>query len=140
MLVKVSQKYAGLYGLHKEDTKSVTIKTRESAPFEEDDALSLRMISKGILEKAEKVAESEKNIPDEAEKAADPEVTEENADPEQEETGDEPLEKKTIGELREIAKGYGITFKVGMSKDDLANAIREAESEEPPEMTAEEPE
>lgn len=140
MLVKVSQKYAGLYGLHKEDTKSVTIKTRESAPFEEDDALSLRMISKGILEKAEKVAESEENTPDEAEKAADPEVTEENADLEQEETGDEPLEKKTISELREIAKGYGITFKVGMSKDDLANAIREAESEEPPEMTAEEPE
>jgi hypothetical protein len=98
------------------------------------------MISKGILEKAEKVAESEENTPDEAEKAADPEVTEENADPEQEETGGEPLEKKTISELREIAKGYGITFKVGMSKDDLANAIREAESEEPPEMTAEEPE
>lgn len=140
MLVKVSQKYAGLYGLHKEDTKSVTIKTRESAPFEEDDALSLRMISKGILEKAEEVAESEENTPDEAKKAADPEVKEENTDLEQEETGDEPLEKKTISELREIAKGYGITFKVGMSKDDLANAIREAESEEPPEMTAEEPE
>lgn len=133
MLVKVSQKYAGMYGAYNEDIKSVIIKTRESAPFEEDDALSLRMIEKGILVKA-----------DTEESAEEPEETkEESAErPEEIEAEDEEtdLESLSMKELKEIASEYGISYKVGMSKADLISAINESEGEEPPAMAAADPE
>lgn len=130
MLVKVSQKYAGLYGLHKEDIKSVIIKTRESTPFEEDDALSLRMIEKGILVRADA---------DEAE-AEPEESTEEISEELPAEDEEADLESLSMKELKEIASEYGISYKVGMSKADLINAINESESEEPPTMAAADPE
>lgn len=136
MLVRVSQKYAGMYGAYNEDIKSVVIKTRESAPFEEDDALSLRMIEKGILVKA-----------DAEESAEEPEETKEESEesakrPEEIEAEDEEadLESLSMKELKEIASEYGISYKVGMSKADLISAINESESEEPPAMAAADPE
>ena len=132
MLVRVSQKYAGMYGAYNEDIKSVAIKTRESAPFEEDDALSLRMIEKGILVKAD--AEESAEQPEEL--AEEPEKVEEA--PEDEEETD--LESLSMKELKEIASEYGISYKVGMSKADLISAINESESEEPPAMAAADPE
>ena len=135
MLVRVSQKYAGMYGAYNEDIKSVVIKTRESAPFEEDDALSLRMIEKGILVKA-----------DAEESAEEPEETKEESEesakrPEEIEAEDEEadLESLSMKELKEIASEYGISYKVGMSKADLISAINESESEEPPAMAAADP-
>jgi len=53
---------------------------------------------------------------------------------------DTPLEEKTLKELREIAKGYDITYRAGMTKADLVTAIQEAEGIEPPVMMAAEPE
>ena len=38
---------------------------------------------------------------------------------------------RTLKELREIAKGYDITYRVGMTKADLVTAIQEAEGIEP---------
>lgn len=130
MLVRVSQKYAGMYGAYNEDIKSVAIKTRESAPFEEDDALSLRMIEKGILVRADA---------DEAE-AEPEESTEEISEELPAEDEEADLESLSMKELKEIASEYGISYKVGMSKADLINAINESESEEPPTMAAADPE
>jgi hypothetical protein len=130
MLVRVSQKYAGMYGAYNEDIKSVVIKTRESAPFEEDDALSLRMIEKGILVRADA---------DEA-KAELKESTEEISEELPAEDEEADLESLSMKELKEIASEYGISYKVGMSKADLVNAINESESEEPPTMAAADPE
>jgi hypothetical protein len=130
MLVKVSQKYAGMYGAYNEDIKSVIIKTRESAPFEEDDALSLRMIEKGILVRAD-ADEAEAELKESTE-----EISEEL--PAEDEEAD--LESLSMKELKEIASEYGISYKVGMSKADLVNAINESESEEPPTMAAADPE
>jgi hypothetical protein len=130
MLVRVSQKYAGMYGAYNEDIKSVVIKTRESAPFEEDDALSLRMIEKGILVRADA---------DEAE-AEPEESTEEISEELPAEDEEADLESLSMKELKEIASEYGISYKVGMSKADLINAINESESEEPPTMAAADPE
>jgi hypothetical protein len=130
MLVRVSQKYAGMYGAYNEDIKYVVIKTRESAPFEEDDALSLRMIEKGILVRADA---------DEAE-AEPEESTEEISEELPAEDEEADLESLSMKELKEIASEYGISYKVGMSKADLINAINESESEEPPTMAAADPE
>lgn len=130
MLVRVSQKYAGMYGAYNEDIKSVVIKTRESAPFEEDDALSLRMIEKGILVRADA---------DEAE-AEPEESTEEISEELPAEDEEADLESLSMKELKEIASEYGISYKVGMSKADLINAINESEIEEPPTMAAADPE
>lgn len=130
MLVRVSQKYAGMYGAYNEDIKSVVIKTRESAPFEEDDALSLRMIEKGILVRADA---------DEAE-AEPEESTEEISEELPAEDEEADLESLSMKELKEIASEYGISYKVGMSKADLISAINESESEEPPAMAAADPE
>lgn len=39
------------------------------------------------------------------------------------------LEEYSVKELREIGKDYGLTFKVGMSKADMIQAIEKAEAE-----------
>ena len=42
---------------------------------------------------------------------------------------DRGLEEYSVKELREIGKDYGLTFKVGMSKADMIQAIEKAEAE-----------
>lgn len=131
MLARVSDSYYGTFGLFHEETKSNEIMTRESAPFEVDDALFRRKEAEGILVRADSRPEQKKEAKPEPPKA-------EAADPEEDE--DTPLEEKTLKELREIAKGYDITYRVGMTKADLVTAIQEAEGIEPPVMVAAEPE
>jgi hypothetical protein len=67
----------------------------------------------------------------------------EQSDPEQVETEDEQepigfdetpvdepaLSELSVKELREIGKGYGLSFKVGTSKADMVKAIEAAEAE-----------
>lgn len=131
MLARVSDSYYGTFGLFHEETKSNEIMTRESAPFEVDDALFRRKEAEGILVRADSRSEQKKEAKPEPPKT-------EAADPEEDE--DTPLEEKTLKELREIAKGYDITYRVGMTKADLVTAIQEAEGIEPPVMVAAEPE
>ena len=138
MLAKVSDTYCGSFGLFDPETKSNKIKTKESAPFNVDDALFKRLSEYGVLiradGKAEKPAPAKKSEP--APKAPEPETV---PDPEEEEAI--ALDGLNYNELKEVAKSYGIICKVGMSKDDLKEAIREAVAEEePPVPTAEEPE
>jgi hypothetical protein len=134
MLVRVNPDYSGTYGLFNESTKSTIIKTKESAPFNMDDALSLRMIKKGVLVRVnnpESLGEIKEPV---KEPEKDPAVISVNTH-----TGD-VLEDMTLKELKAIAKEQGVTFKIGMSKARLIDAIREAENEEPPILTAAEPE
>ncbi len=134
MLAKVSDTYYGSFGLFDPETKSNKIKTRESAPFNMDDALSLRLIKKGVLVRVnnpESLGEIKEPI---KEPEKDPAVISVNTY-----TGD-VLEDMTLKELKAIAKEQGVTFKIGMSKARLIDAIREAENEEPPILTAAEPE
>jgi hypothetical protein len=133
MLVKVNPDYSGMYGFFKNDTESVAIKTRESAPFEEDDALSLKMIGKGVLVKADAPEPVKGETGEKAEAGKNPEsVTEEDK-------GD-GLEAMSLKELKELAKDCGVLYKVGMSKASLIDAIVKAQSEEPPVLTAALPE
>ena len=131
MLVRVSDSYYGTFGLFHVETKSNEIMTRESAPFEVDDALFRRKEAEGILVRADSRPEQKKEAKPEPPKA-------EADDPEEDE--DTPLEEKTLKELREIAKGYDIAYRVGMTKADLVTAIQEAEGIEPPVMVAADPE
>lgn len=140
MLAKVSDTYCGSFGLFDPETKSNKVKTKESAPFEVDDALFKRLSENGVLVKADGKVDKPEKKPSTPPAPADleddiPDNIEE--DPEEEALD---LENLNYNELKEVAKSYGITCKVGMSKDDLKDAIREAADEEPPALTAEEPE
>lgn len=140
MLAKVRSDYYGSFGLFREETKSNEVKTRESAPFNVDDALFYRMEKSGVLMRADGVEEKQQRA-----KTAIPEKQETEApapsfEPEEVEDEAEDLEAMSIKELREIAKECGVAYKVGMSKKDLINAIEKAEGIEPPVMVAAEPE
>ena len=133
MSVKVNPEYFGMYGFFKKETESVAIKTRESAPFEEDDALSLKMIEKGVLVKADGPEPVKAGAVKKAETVEKPEpVTEEDK-------GD-GLEVMSLKELKELAKDCGVSYRVGMSKAALIDAIVKAQSEDPPVLTAALPE
>lgn len=132
MLVKVNPDYFGMYGFFKKETESVAIKTRESAPFEEDDALSLKMIEKGVLVKADGAEPVKAVAGERAETGRKPEpVTEDKED---------SLEGMSLKELKELAKDCGVSYRVGMSKAALIDEIVKAQSEEPPVLTAALPE
>lgn len=119
MLVKVNPDYFGMYGFFKKETESVVIKTRESAPFEEDDALSLKMIEKGVLIEAGKVKET-------VSKPAEPVEVAKEAEP----LPEINLGDMTLKELKELAKDCGVTFRIGMNKAALIEAIEKALDEE----------
>ena len=131
MLAKVNKNYYGIFGHFDEETKLIKPKTRKSAAFRiYDDALFERLKAKGVLVEAEETEEAEKNIvPEEV-------VQDTGEEPEEEVT----LENVTMGELKALAKEYGISYKVGMSKAALIEALSEKDGEEPPSISAEEPE
>ena len=132
MLVKVNPDYSGMYGFFRVDTESVAIKTRESAPFEEDDALSLKMIEKGVLVRADGLEPVMTIAGEKAEAGKKPEpVTDDKED---------SLEVMSLKELKELAKDCGVSYRVGMSKAALIDEIVKAQSEEPPVLTAALPE
>ena len=130
MLAKVNKNYYGIFGHFDEETRLIKPKTRKSAAFRiYDDALFERLKAKGVLVEAEETEEAEKNIvPEEA-------VQDTGEEPEEEVT----LENMTMGELKALAKEYGISYKVGMSKAQLLEAIKAEEDTELPELRAEEP-
>ena len=130
MLAKVNKNYYGIFGHFDEETKLIKPKTRKSAAFRVyDDALFERLKAKGVLVEAEETEEAENIVPEEA-------VQDIGEEPEEEVT----LENMTMGELKALAKEYGISYKVGMSKAALIEALSEKDGEEPPSISAEEPE
>lgn len=110
---------SGNYGLHV--SGRVVRKGKESEPFEVDDREAERLVSLGVAEIVSVKEEPE-------EEAVTPE--EEAEIPEEE--PDEDMASKSMKELREIAKEKGVKMKVGMSKDELVEALSDA-----PDLTAE---
>lgn len=151
MLVKVSSRYFGVFGLYNEGTNAVLKKDRTSAPFEIDDALAPVYIEKGILVDASRPEALEEGTLQETPEDLDlpedmPEdVTEEPLREESEE--DIPMDiperipEENPGEeddldsitdykvLKSMAKDAGIN-PFGKTKDELRTAIREKRAEE----------
>lgn len=129
MLAKVSDSYYGSFGLFDPETKSNKVKTRESAPFDIDDALFNRLSKEGVLAKADAKPEKAEKKPDPPKAPEAPEDPGEDLD----------LENLTYNELKDVTKGFGISCKVGMSKEDIKDAIREVMEDDAPVLTTEEP-
>lgn len=106
---------SGNYGLHV--SGRVVRKNKESEPFEVEEREAERLVSLGV---AEIVGVTEEP----AEPEEEPEIPEEEAD--------EDMASKSMKELREIAKEKGVKMKVGMSKEELVEALSDA-----PDLTAE---
>ncbi|MCR5824434.1 MAG: hypothetical protein K6G60_08395 [Lachnospiraceae bacterium] len=138
MLVKVSKKYCGTFGIFNEGTGSVIKKDNTSAPFEMDDALAASHIKNGILVTAD---DEEEPVSDAAPEAfeEDPEDFEESEEmseeipsevpegiPEELPADEEDLDSITDYKvLKELAKEAGVN-PVGKNKEELRKAIREA--------------
>ena len=116
MLAKVDDNYFGVFGLYNEATNSITQKTKESAPFEIDDALFHSLKEQGVLTEAGKT--------ERAPMPAKP--VEAETDAFSEPSTDVNLGDMTLKELKGIAKDCGVAFKVGMSKAALVEAIERA--------------
>lgn len=115
----------GVYGFKDKDG-IVRPKTAADEPFELLPEQEERLVKRGVAEYVGKV-ESEQ-VPEE--------VEQEEIESEQAPIGfDEMPEEETalsdlsVKELRAIGKEYGLTFKVGTSKDDMVKAIEAAEAE-----------
>lgn len=103
----------GVYGYLNENGV-VKPKTPEDKPFELTKEQEARLVGLGVAEYVE--AEAYPIGFDEQ----PPE------DIEEDETR-KPLDEMSVKELRELGKEYGLTFKVGMSKAEMAAAIESAE-------------
>ena len=139
MLAKVSNTYCGYYGLYRDKTGTTEIKTRESAPFEIDDALFNRLNEKGVLVRADNA--DNPAIPSFARFMNEP-VVDPIPEPETDKSTD--LGDMSLKELKALAKDCGIPYKVGMSKAELIEALvnvdNSQDEEEPPVLTAALPE
>lgn len=103
---------SGSYGLHV--SGRVVRKSKESEPFEVEDREAERLVSLGVAEIVSVKEESEEET----------DILEEEPD--------EDMASKSMKELREIAKEKGVKMKVGMSKDELVEALSDA-----PDLTTE---
>ena len=99
------------------------------------------MAKKEIKEVAE-VAETAEVKEVKETKKATKKTTKTIAEPEAPDEGEEgeiDLKNLSYNELREMAKGLGVPHKVGMSKESLKDAIKEAYEDDAPILTTEEP-
>lgn len=99
-----------------------SVKTTESAPFEVDDKEAARLVKLGvakILGERENRVENEGKTPD---KGSTP-IDEGNANSGENEGVPVYALNSSVNELRAIAKGVGITFKVGTKKEDMVAAL-----------------
>lgn len=102
----------GVYGYLDKDG-IVRPKTEADAPFELTPEQEERLVRLGVaqyvgaVKSAQEPEESEAQVP----------------------TGERLLTDMSAKELRELGKDYGLTFKVGISKAEMVQAIEEAENE-----------
>ena len=141
MLVKVSKKYFGKFGVYNELTNSIEMKDQKSAPFELNDALASFHLKNGVLVAADDTEEEQIPAPIKEETVAEvpvsePEegIEEEIGDSIPEELPEMPEESQQSGTddldsitdykvLKEMAKEAGIN-PFGKTKDELREAIR----------------
>jgi hypothetical protein len=117
----------GVYGFMDENG-IVRPKTAADEPFALLPEQEARLVRQGVAQYVETVKDEQEP------EQSDPEQVE--TEDEQEPIGfdetpvDEPaLSELSVKELREIGKGYGLSFKVGTSKGDMVKAIEAAEAE-----------
>ncbi len=115
----------GVYGFLDADG-IVRPKTEADEPFELAPEQEARLVNLGVAQYVGDVKEEQ-----EQEEIA-PEETEGEQDPigfdEMPESEEPALSELSVKELRAIGKEYGLTFKVGTSKDDMVKAIEAAEA------------
>lgn len=125
----------GTYGYMKNGTPPVDLIDKNSEPIEVSDEEAARLIGLGVA------------------KAAKKEVAETPAKAEETATGHldaESLEEYTVAELKDLAGKLGLEFKARATKDELIKLItateveypvaEEADTEEPPVLSAVDPE
>ena len=126
-MIKIVQ---GVYGFL-DKNGIVRPKTEADEPFELTPEQEARLVNLGVAQYVENVKDEQ-----EPEETAPEDTEEVETEDEQEPIGfDEvppveiPLSDYSVKELREIGREYGLTFKVGTTKDDMVKAIEAAEAE-----------
>lgn len=117
----------GVYGFM-DGNGIVHPKTAADEPFELLPEQEARLVKLGVAQYVETVKDEQEH------EQSDPEQveTEDEQDPIgfDETPVDEPaLSELSVKELREIGKGYGLSFKVGTSKAEMVKAIEAAEAQ-----------
>jgi len=114
----------GVYGYLDKDG-IVRPKTEADAPFTLTPEQEERLVRLGVAQYVGDVKEAPDAQLDEPVKSAPMEEEPEEEAP----TDGLSLADLSAKELREIGKEYGLSFKVGMTKDDMVKAIQAAEAE-----------
>ena len=124
-MIKIVQ---GVYGFLDENG-IVRPKTEADEPFELAPEQEARLVNLGVAQYVGNV-----KVEQEPEETATEDTEQVETEDEQDPIGmdempaEEPLSNLPVKELREIGKEYGLTFKVGMTKDDMVKAIEAAEA------------
>lgn len=120
----------GVYGFL-DKNGIVRPKTDADEPFELSAEQEARLVNLGIAQYVGDVKDEQEPAETDAE-----ETEQEESEDEQEPIGfdetppeERPLSDYSVKDLRAIGKEYGLTFKVGTSKDDMVKAIEAAEAE-----------
>ena len=110
----------GVYGFVDKDG-IVRPKTEADEPFELLQEQEARLVNLGVAQYVGTVKDTQE--PEEVEGEQEPIGFDETP------AAEITLSEYSVKELREIGKEYGLTFKVGMTKDDMVKAIEAAEAE-----------
>lgn len=122
----------GTYGFY--ENGSLVPKNRHSAPFEVEDDEAARLVEMKVAEYVEEAVATACEPPPEDEAVENP-PAEEAAEIGAEEADWD--ENSTMAELKTAAAARGIKYKVGMKKADLLALLEESDSEEAPDLSAE---
>lgn len=114
----------GVYGYLDKDG-IVRPKTEKDDPFELTPEMESRLVRLGVAEYVRNVKPAPEAQNEEPVNSAPAEDEPQEESP----TDGISLADLSAKELREIGKEYGLSFKVGMTKDDMVKAIEAAEAE-----------
>lgn len=115
----------GVYGFM-DDNGIVRPKTAADEPFELLPEQEERLVKLGVAEYVGKVENEQAPVETEQEEFVDEQAPIGFDEMPEEETA---LSELSVKELRAIGKEYGLTFKVGTTKDEMVKAIETAEAE-----------
>lgn len=117
------------------------LKTPLSGPFEAEKSVEERLVARGVAEYVS-AGVATPRIDDEAQNAGDNKV--ENKTPNNGDFGaveDTPIYSvnSSANDLRKIAKEYGISFKVGTTKEEMVAALDALFNDDAPDLAVEDP-
>lgn len=118
----------GVYGFV-DGNGIVRPKTEDDEPFELPPEKEARLVGLGVAVYVSEPVDEQAEETEQEETEMEESVDEQDPIGFDETPADErDLSEYTVKELREIGKEYGLTFKVGMLKDDMVKAIEAAEA------------